>query len=106
MALTTKEEMALEVLRGNDTAAKALAQMLLDDEATALYTLPPVHKITSDVSKIRVVVYFPVMIGGEPVEIDTTSIEEHVQAWITAPPEDQGLLVLQGAERIELYELP
>ncbi len=101
--LTTEEEMAVEILKGNMTAATALAQKLCDDMAAGV-RLPPINKITCDVSKLRVVVYFPSRIDGEHVEIDTAGTQEGLDNWLNGSADNP--LILQGAERIELYELP
>lgn len=98
--MTTAEHMAMAVLQGDMTAARALADMLLEDIDKGVL-IPHTKKITSDINKVRVVVFFPCQIDGIDVEIDQDGLRDAIENWITGG----GPLVLVGADRLELYEL-
>lgn len=98
---TQMEALALAVLRKDMDAARALCDMIQEEEALGV-RIPPVKKIAVDVDKIRVCVFFPARIDGEDTEIvDVEGINEMVTNWIV----NGGSLVLRGAERIEIYEM-
>lgn len=102
MALTTEEEMALAVLRGDHGAAAALADKLIEDRASGTQ-IPEVKRITcTDPDRIRVVVYYDesVLTGNNRPDIPNTL--KAVDQWL-----HKGVpLLLVGVSRIELYELP
>lgn len=104
MNLSTYEVMALEVLKGNLSAARALADRLVEDEALGVF-LPPVNRITCHASKLRVAVYFPALIDGREFIVDADSMSGQIEDWLS-PLHEPAPLMLVGAERIELYELP
>lgn len=96
------ESMALAVLKGDLAAARALADLLLEDWKGGARELPPIRRLSADSGRLRVIVYFPLMVGDAEVDLDVDGVREAVRAWL-----DGGeTLLLQGADRVELYELP
>ena len=104
MNLTTEEVMALKVLQKDMVAARALAEKLIEDHAHGV-RLPPINKITCDVNRLRVVVFYPIHAAdGVELAIDSETNDRDITNWL----DGQGprILFLQGAERVELYEVP
>lgn len=102
MSLSVAEQMAVAVLKGDMDAARMLADKLVDDIQNGVNELLPVKQIKTSVKNIRVAVYFPVTVDGHQVGVDLDNTREAVREWL----EEGGPLVLLGADRIELYELP
>lgn len=102
--MTDAELMAVAVLKGDYKAA-----LLLADEVTETVArdpelrIPPVHRVTvTDRSRLRVVVYASQPPdGGEPI-LDTDSLINGIEDWLT----NGGPLMLYGIDRLELFELP
>lgn len=101
--MTTAEQMALEVLRGDLVAAKALADLLLENVAHGEVPILRIKTLTvSDPSRLRVVIYF-----GKEYELTREMIERTeviVKNWLRA--NGSTVLLIQGVDRIEIYELP
>lgn len=98
--MTTLEEMAIAVLKGDIAAARALADSLREEHSTGMMELPPVHKIKYDVDKVRVVAFVPMDVD---IVINHTEIQRAVRDWISGK---DTVLTLLGVSRIELYEIP
>jgi hypothetical protein len=99
---STAEQMAIAVLRGDYTSAKALADLLQQEMADGAVPIPLVRKITCSLDKLRVCVFFP---ADSDVVIDRQGMRDAIGAWLESRRPDQALL-LYGATHIELYEMP
>jgi hypothetical protein len=101
--MTTAEQMALEVLKGDSVAAKALADLLLENVAHGEIPVLTVKTLSiSDPSRLRVVLYFKE--GEEHSYERIIQLERYVREWLGSG--HLGVLSLQGVDRIEIYELP
>lgn len=96
--MTTSEEMAIAVLRGDLGAAAALADSLREQAEEGLLTIPPVKRVKVSVGRFHVVAY----VSNLDAEVDVHGFRGSVEDWIR----EGGVLVCQGIDRIELYELP
>lgn len=100
MSLTTEEEMAIEILRGNRGAAKALSDKLQEEYADGATIVPNVRKITVPVDQLRVVVYM----GRSDADVVVDPMfRVQIEEWIR----DGGVLMCSSyIDRVEIYELP
>jgi hypothetical protein len=102
--VTTAEVMALAVLKGDLTAARALAESLMEDYEANGHELPPVTKITAPIEKVRVAVYLSSDETDQRLIPDELqAVRENVLNWLRG---DANILIMTGIDRIELYELP
>jgi hypothetical protein len=96
------EQMALAVLKGDEAAALALADMLSESVHNRTHRVPPVKEIKVDRRRLRVVLRRYETFAHEPIgptfRADTTA---RVLAWL----EGTEPLMLFGMH-LELYELP
>lgn len=106
------ERMCLEVLKGNMEEAYALKDLLEEhrrerDAPGRVREFAPVRKITVPVDRLRVVVYFPLDHRGHAFDIDTDQVNQLVTGWLAQPQGEMPTpLLVNGADRIEIYELP
>lgn len=101
--MTTAEAMAVAVLKGDLTAARALAEHLTEEYATGWPVLP-VHKITCSPDRIRVAVFLRE--GTDEAAVDWEMLRTSIRSWVSHDVDPGDALVLLRVERIELYELP
>jgi hypothetical protein len=96
------EQMAIAVLKGDISAAQALADLLSEQVNTTKCQIPPVHRLTTSVDKLRVVIYVKddVAVHSE----DRDHIVVTTGQWLSG--KSNAPLLLQGIDRIELFELP
>lgn len=94
--------MALEVLRGNMTAAKAIADWLFVTHANALIT-PPVQRLSVSVDRVKVVLFMDDRVASEEWLLDEEGTRKAVKNWLADTSHKP--LILVGVERIEVYEL-
>lgn len=102
MHLSTAQMMALEVLKGDLTAAKMLADALVEEFSVDAVHLPPIQKINCSYRNIRVVFYL--CSDVDPSEVNLQDITNRIQDWLLGRV--TGGLVLRGIDRLELYQLP
>ncbi len=100
--LTTAENMALAVLRGDMIAARQLADYLLESYSGGAVEVPAVKKVTCERDRLRVVVYLK---EGNSPESDEEyhAAQQFVNHWLA---NENNPLILNGVDRIELFELP
>lgn len=96
--MTTLEEMAIAVLRGDIATARALADSLREEHSEGMMELPPVTKLKCDVGKLRIVLF-----AGPDAIFNTERTEQAVKDWISGK---NAALLLTGVTKIELYEMP
>jgi hypothetical protein len=102
--MTTAEQMALEVLRGDLVAAKALADLLLENVAHGEIPVLRVKTITvSDPSRLKVLLYYSDT-GYELTEDRILRFEGCIKDWLRVG--GPTVLTLMGVDRMEIYELP
>lgn len=99
--MSTAEQLALAVLKGDNGAMEMLLDSLLQDRKSTAGILTPIHKITVDRKRLRVVAYVSESLGAD-VLLDRDHITSSVAAWLDGIT---SVLILQGFSRIELYEL-
>lgn len=100
MNLSTAEQMALAVLKGDAAAALALADHLLNETQAGGELRVPVRKLTVPLDRVRVV-----LVAREGVEfggLDADGTREAVENWLFRGRP----LTAVGIERVELYEMP
>lgn len=102
--LTTEEEMALAVLRKDMTAARQLADKLMEEYAEGgVLRLPVTRKITVPMDQIRVIIYVDeVGVDGEDIEIDQAAIRTAINNWLR----NGSAIVLRYVKRVEIFEMP
>lgn len=99
--LTTAERMAIEVLRGDMAAARALADHLLNDlEGTVREVTPIKLKVTNPDARLQAIAYFNCSFSDVAIDLETT--RQVVDNWLR----DGGTLCVFGVSRVEVYELP
>jgi hypothetical protein len=103
MAITpTMEQMAIAVLRGDEAAALALADLLGEAHREGGIRLPPIRKIVAGTGCLKVVAF--VRDGIEtPSQEAMARVTDRLQRWMAG---GDSRLVLHGIERIEIYEFP
>jgi hypothetical protein len=102
MALTDMEMMAVAVLKGDMGAAAALADEVVGRLRDGTY-IPPIRKgHIEDVDNLRFFVFMKDLQVDE--EVDMESIRNSLLQWVNGG-EDLNALVLQGVDRIEVYEI-
>ncbi len=91
--------MALAVLRGDNAAALALADLL--HETIGEVRIVPIQKVSISVERLRVALFVD---RDLPVSVQEVEIMGRlVRRWINSSDE---ILVLEGISRLELYEFP
>ncbi len=98
--MTTAENMALAVLRGDLAAARALCDVLMESETYATKPIPPVRHVKVDRGRLRVLVTIP-LDAGSSVHFNRDEIHEAVNRWLNG---DENL-ILVGCH-LELFEMP
>jgi hypothetical protein len=96
------EQMAIAVLKGDISAAQALADLLSEQVNTTKCQIPPVHRLTTSKDKLRVVFYFKDGVG--PDDINFTNVERVVNQWLDG--QSGRPLYLTGVDKVEFFELP
>lgn len=99
MSFTTEEVMAIEILKGNKYAAKALADKLQEEYADGATLLPPVQKITVPIDQLRVVVY---MRHSDADVVVDPAFRVQIEEWIR----EGGVLMCSNVDRLEIYQMP
>lgn len=96
--MTTAEAMAVAVLKGDLTAARALADLLVEtvDRPAVL----PVRVVDVPAARVKAVVYVKPFVGRD----EHAAVIEAVTRWLSDGR--YRTLSLDCVERIELYELP
>lgn len=100
--LTPFETMAVAVLRGDMTAARALVDHLQEEvfiPGTQIIT--PTRKLSVNTDKLRMIIFLRQ--GIDEVDIDRESIQHAIQNWLDGSVHEA--LILQGVDRVEMYEL-
>lgn len=92
--------MALDILRGNSSAADAYADMRREQQEQGLVPLSRIQRLTCEIDKILVVAYVDDSNG--PVVVDTVAFRASIEDWLR----EDGVLVLHHIRRIDLYERP
>lgn len=95
--MTTAELMAIEVLKGNMVAARALADMLCEEVQHTPILPSKIVKCAFD--KIRAAAYFPAKVS---YEVDVPATVQAIEGWL----EHGTVITVVGCERIELFEMP
>ncbi len=103
--MTTAESMAVAVLKGDLVAARALADLLMEEYQGGAKEIP-VHKRKLTVNKkhIRAAVFLK-------QQVDTLEninhIRNNISDWLSRKPKESHVIVCNAMiDRIELYELP
>ena len=97
--MTTAESMALAVLKGGLVAARALADLLMQEYSEGAKEMLPFKKLPFDVGRARVIVYLD---GDTRLdERDALPPEQAVADWLAGI----GPLILCGIDRVEVYEI-
>jgi hypothetical protein len=102
MPLTTAEMMAVEVLRGDLGAARALADYLVENIASGGQEVLPVRSIQVDRKRVRVVLFVNPDAFLDESPPNREGLQSAVDRWL----EGVEPLALVGIDRIEIYELP
>lgn len=103
MAITpTMEQMAIAVLRGDEAAARALADEVVGMCAEGGLHLPPVQRLSVDAGRVRVVL-LPHPQGMSFDEADIGHLNDGIRSWLAG---DVQAVALPPGCRIELYEMP
>jgi hypothetical protein len=95
--LSAAEHMAVAVLRGDLTAARALADCLVNDYGEGGREIPPLRRVTANRDRVRVILYLK-----DGVEVDMPASTRAVAAWLSG----DGPLFAAGVDRVELFEVP
>jgi hypothetical protein len=106
-----EEKLALAVLRGEGQGTcQALVDLLLEqwrEEAEAgapVRFLPRIQKITSDTSRLRILVRYKDNVQ-RPTSEDVTRMGTNLMEWVSGV-HSTPILVMWGIEGIDIYELP
>ncbi len=100
--MTTVEMLAVAVLKGDQTAARALFDALADEYVSGAREVLPVHKLTVSRNRIRVAIFVD---DESPLSVEQLqSIRNGVSKWLDGG--EWSTVVLQSIDRIEVYELP
>lgn len=97
--MTTEEEMAVAVLKGDLASAKALADWLVNDSPLAYVTIPPLQKLEVAANEFRAVLYVDSIL-----EMNESQIDAHLREaknWLL----NGKVLILQKGIRVELYQV-
>ncbi len=109
VGLSTAEAMAVAVLRGDMEQTRLLADHVLLDcyggGRQSKRIVPHVRKITTDVSRLRAIVYLK---DGPHRQYDEIRRVNEVwrQVWARWLADTTQPLVVSGVDRVEIYELP
>lgn len=96
--MTTAEQLAVAVLRGDESAARGLVDCLLESWQGAARTVKPV-RLTTDTVGLRMIVY----VKEDHVIGNASELHRRCLKWL----EGRGrVLMLRGADRVEVYQLP
>jgi len=96
--LSSAEIMALAVLRGDQVAARQLADLLIEQWKDSV-EIPPLNTLTAKVDNIRVIVQVPKKF---PMESEIRQrIFQEVNRWI----HEGQTLILQEGFRVSLYQI-
>lgn len=102
--LTVEKEMAVKVLEGDMTSARALADWLTENVySKGAVVIPPVRQLSMSKDKVRVLVRFPQSAPDTTILIDLESIYDNVKNWLNNPGTT---LVLSEGAILEMFELP
>src|SRR5262245_26504652 len=97
--MTTKEALALAVLRGDDAAAAALADEVISTVDRSEIQVLRVKKVDVPLARGREALFAE----SEDTEYDREYVEQVVRHWLRG---SQVVLPLSGFTRMEVYELP
>jgi hypothetical protein len=98
--MTTAEKLALAVLKGDDDAVWPLIDALMETTEPNSRRLPPIRKLTCAREKLRVAVFCRL---GHPLPRDTVEgLTQIIEDWLV----NDRPIIMNGVERLELYELP
>lgn len=101
--MTTEEELAIAVLRGDRLAAKALADMVLENHVAGT-EVPPIQDLPFSLhgpierQNLRIVLY-----ANSEVEWNRQGVNEAISEWLYGSPSQP--LLLTGVNRMEIYRL-
>lgn len=97
--LSSAESMAIAVLRGDLAAARALADMLVNECKDGLVPVPSIRRLTTDVRRLRFLVQTP----SDRPSPDHEHIQRCLHDWLAT---DSSLITMPDDWELHVYELP
>lgn len=104
MSITpTMEQLAIAVLRGDETAALALADAVSETHQEGGVRLPPVTRLTAEAGRIKVAIFLnPDVMLPDQAELD--AMWAGLEGWLQG--DAPAALFCPSVSRIEVYEMP
>ncbi len=96
MITDTMERMAIAVLKGDEAAAHALADLLCEESAGLIREIPPIRELRVDKGRLRAVFY-----AHPNVVVNWREVQHAYEQW-----RDHGEVLILGNARMDLYLLP
>ncbi len=90
------ERLAIAVLRGDESAAHALADLLCEESAGLVREIPPIRELRVDKGRLRAVFY-----AHPNVVVNWREIQHAYEQW-----RDHGEVLILANARMDLYLLP
>ena len=94
---STAEVLAIAVLQNDQDAILPLIDCLLESWRGAKTVTLPVKKITTEMGKVRVIIY----VKNVDDAVDKASLDQAIRDWL----ETGRTMVFTGVDRVEVYEL-
>lgn len=102
--LTSAEQLAIAVLRGDESAIAPLVDCVLETIDGTKKIVRPLKHITN-LERLKIVAFVDPAFGPD-VQVDVPGLNKAISNWLLGSTAAVEALVLVGMNRIEMYELP